>query len=518
VLSRLLAALGMIALTTGIVLRVQERSKLRAARLLSEDSELFSSSRLQLSINLLRRRHPEFVADTTLTVRQTIALVIGIGFVGLCLAVSVNLTVVVLVGLFIGLYLTALLVRIQIFQLGLSKKGTVAIADDKARSFPADLLPAYTVLVPAYREPEVCSRLVENLRALDYPPDKLEIMLLLEADDHETIAAAVEAVGDSPIFSIVRIPPAEPRTKPKALNYGLVQARGELVTVYDAEDRPDVLQLRKAAIAFFSAPNDVVCLQAKLDFFNPQQNLLTKWFTLDYRMWFGELLPGLVQLQAPIPLGGTSNHFRKSVLMEIGGWDAFNVTEDADLGLRIYRLGYRTGVLESTTLEEANSDFVNWIKQRSRWYKGYAQTLLVHLRDPEAFRRDVGIRGMLLACLFVGGTPLLAAMNSFFWTCVIVWFVFHPHFFLAVLPTLTYFLGLIAWVIGNAVIMYGWLLSAQKAEDKLIVASLLSPIYWIMMTTAAAKAFLQLLTAPSYWEKTQHGLDTLVETVEAPAA
>jgi len=475
-------------------------------------------SRLHLSINLLRRTHPEFVADTTVTVKQTLAIVVGLGVIGFFLVLSVNLTVMVLVALAISLYLIALLVRIHIFRLGLSKKGSVAIADEKARSFPSELLPRYTVLVPAYREPEVCSRLVENLRALEYPPDKLEIMLLLEADDHETIAAAIEAVGNSPIFSIVRVPPAEPRTKPKALNYGLIKARGDLVTVYDAEDRPDVLQLRKAAIAFFSAPADVVCLQAKLDFFNPQQNLLTKWFTLDYRMWFGELLPGLVQLQAPIPLGGTSNHFRRSVLMDVGGWDAFNVTEDADLGLRIYRLGFRTGVLDSTTLEEANSDFVNWIKQRSRWYKGYAQTLLVHLRDPKAFKRDVGLRGMLLACLFVGGTPLLAVMNSFFWLCVIVWFVFHPHFFLEVLPTLTYFLGLISWVIGNAVIMYGWLLSARRAEDKLIVASLLSPFYWILMTVAATKAFLQLITAPSYWEKTQHGLDATAETVEAPAA
>jgi glycosyltransferase XagB len=268
-----------------------------------------------------------------------------------------------------------------------------------------------------------------------------------------------------------------------------------------------VLQLRKAAIALMASPPEVACVQARLGFFNPQQNLLTKWFTLDYRMWFGELLPGLVQLQAPIPLGGTSNHFRKEVLLEVGAWDAFNVTEDADLGLRLYRLGYRTGVVDSMTLEEANSDFVNWIKQRSRWYKGYAQTLLVHLRDPRAFRRDVGLRGMLLACLFIGGTPLLAVMNSFFWTCVIVWFIFQPHFFMEVLPTLTYFLGMISWIAGNALMLYMWLIGARRSEDKLALAAVLSPLYWLMMAAAATKAALQLVTAPSYWEKTQHGLD-----------
>lgn len=517
-LSRLLAGLGVIALTTGLFLRVRERVETARRERQQDAPQALWASRLQLSLNLLRRTHPDFVADTTLSPKQALTLVVLLGVVGFFLAMSVHLTVMVLVAAAIILYITALLVRVHIFRLGLAKKGTVKISDDFARNYPADLLPSYTVLVPAYHEPEVCERLVENLRALDYPQHRLEIMLLLEADDEATISAAVDAVGDSSIFSIVKVPAAEPRTKPKALNYGLIKARGEVVTVYDAEDQPDVLQLRKAAIAIAYAPADVVCLQAKLDFFNPQQNLLTKWFTLDYRIWFGELLPGLAQLQVPIPLGGTSNHFRTSVLLEVGGWDAFNVTEDADLGLRLYRLGYRTGVLDSTTLEEANSDFVNWIKQRSRWYKGYAQTLLVHLRDPRAFHREVGLRAMLFACLFVGGTPLLAAMNAFFWTCVIVWFLFHPHFFLEVLPTLTYFLGLISWVLGNAWVTYSWLLSARRSEDKLILAALLSPLYWIMMAAAAIKAVVQLVTDPSYWEKTQHGLDLPVETPEAPAA
>jgi cellulose synthase/poly-beta-1,6-N-acetylglucosamine synthase-like glycosyltransferase len=507
VISQILAGFGLVSCSVGALLHLHAQSKRDRRPDAGERSEPASLTRLQLSIGLLRRTHPDQVADSTFSTRQLQGLVVIITVVALCLDLSVHLTVMVLVGGIILLYLTSLIVRLRLFRLGLHEEGLIRIDDRAARAFPDHLLPTYTVLVPAYGEPEVFGRLVDNLRALDYPKSKLEIMLLLEADDDDTIVAARAAVAGSSDFTLVLIPPAEPRTKPKALNYGLIKATGEVVAVYDAEDRPDPLQLRKAAMALAAAPADVACVQAKLGFFNPQQNLITRWFTLDYRMWFGELLPGLVRLGSPVPLGGTSNHFRRSILLEVGAWDAFNVTEDADLGIRLYRSGYRTGVIDSVTLEEANSDLVNWVKQRSRWYKGYAQTLLVHLRQPGRFTREVGLRSVLLTCLFVGGTPLLAVLNSFFWACVIVWFIFQPHFFREVLPTLTYFLGMISWIGGNLVILYTWLLSARKAEDKLVLAAILSPLYWIMMAMAATKAAVQLITAPSYWEKTQHGLD-----------
>jgi cellulose synthase/poly-beta-1,6-N-acetylglucosamine synthase-like glycosyltransferase len=514
VTSQVLAGLGVLLFSVGAFLRLESRH--RRERVESERARRAAGAptgRLDESINMLRRTQPDLVADTTFTSRQLQVLLALGAVVALCLDLSVHLTVMVLVGGAIVLYLVSLIVRLRLFRLGLNQEGLIRIDDETARHYPAELLPTYTVLVPAYGEPEVFGRLVGNLRAIDYPRHKLEIMLLLEADDEETIAAAREAVLGSTDFTIVLVPPAEPRTKPKALNYGLIEARGEIVSVYDAEDRPDVLQLRKAAMALAAAPPDVACVQARLAFFNPQQNLLTRWFTLDYRMWFGELLPGLVRLNAPIPLGGTSNHFRRSALLDAGAWDAYNVTEDADLGIRLYRLGYRTGVIDSVTLEEANSDLVNWVKQRSRWYKGYAQTLLVHLRHPREFKQQIGLRPLLLTCLFIGGTPLLAAINSFFWACVIVWFIFQPHFFREVLPTLTYFLGMISWIAGNAFILYSWLLSARRTEDRLVIAAILSPLYWIMMAMAATKAMIQLITAPSYWEKTQHGLD--VDDAEA---
>ncbi len=200
------------------------------------------------------------------------------------------------------------------------------------------------------------------------------------------------------------VPPAEPRTKPKALNFGLTLARGDIVAVYDVEDKPDLLQLRRAAVALSRFGPEVGCLQGKLSYRNATQNIITKWFTVEYAMWFSFFLPGLASLGAPIPLGGTSNHFRRGALRALGGWDPYNVTEDCDLGIRMFREHYKIKVLESTTLEEANSDFVNWVKQRSRWYKGYLQTFLIHLRSPRRAHQEIGRKGFSLV-LFVGGTP-----------------------------------------------------------------------------------------------------------------
>ena len=249
--------------------------------------------------------------------------------------------------------------------------------------------------------------------------------MLFRSDDSKTVIAARWAISGKHM-EIVTVPPADPRTKPKALNFGLQTARGEFVTVYDAEDRPEPLQLRKAVLAMRAAPEELGCLQARLSYFNPNQNLLTRWFTLEYATWFSQFLPGLVMSDAPVPLGGTSNHFRRQVIEDVGGWDPFNVTEDADLGMRLHRLGFRTAILDSVTWEEANSDFINWIKQRSRWYKGYIQTWAVHLRHPLTLYRQLGLRAFLEFNLFVGGTPLLALLNPVFWGMTILWFASEP--------------------------------------------------------------------------------------------
>src|SRR6266702_3814539 len=247
--------------------------------------------------------------------------------------------------------------------------------------------PEYTILCPLYKEAQVVPQFVQAMTALDYPAEKLQILFLTEEDDAAT-RNAIRALSLPPPFKIVVVPDGKPRTKPRACNYGLMLAKGQYVVIYDAEDIPDPLQLKKAVLDFANHGTDVVCVQAKLNFYNIRQNLLTRWFTAEYSTWFDLILPGLQLANFSLPLGGTSNHFRTGSLRALGGWDAYNVTEDCDLGLRLKRYRMNTVILDSTTLEEANPQLKNWLRQRSRWIKGYMQTYLVHMRHPvEDFRR-----------------------------------------------------------------------------------------------------------------------------------
>lgn len=414
-------------------------------------------------------------------------------------------TAVTFVGLSTFAYLLTMLDRVMIFREGLASPAIV-ITDGEARAIPDDELPSYTVLVPAYNEPEVVGELIGAMAALEYPGDKLQVLLLLEADDDVTIAAA-EGCDESDAITIVLVPPADPRTKPKACNYGLYFAAGDMVTIYDAEDLPEPLQLRRVVAAFRSLPETVACVQAKLVYHNGHQNILTAWFTAEYRLWFGYLLPGMMRSSSPIPLGGTPNHLRRDVLDQIGAWDPYNVTEDADLGLRIAASGYHTAVIDSSTLEEANSDAINRVRQRSRWYKGYLQTWLVQIRRPVELFRTIGFRSFLRFNLVLAGTPIIAVLNLVFWLITLIWFLGQPPLVEAVFPWYIYFPALIALVLGNAATLYMNMI-ALREDDRadLLLAALTVPVFWLMMSVAAAKGLYQLIRNPSYWEKTFHGL------------
>ena len=446
-------------------------------------------------------------ASRTVTPRQLAAArVVVIAFL-LALALNPLSAVILFVALATLLYLAVFVYRIRLFWGSLADPAIVAVLDEEAWSIADDSLPVYSLLVPAYREPEVIAKLLEELDRIEYPKDRLDVKLLLEEDDAETAAATVRARPKAYV-DVIRVPNWPPRTKPKACNIGLAQARGEFVTIYDVEDRPEPLQLRRVVAAFRREMPRVVCFQAKLSYYNGDQNLLTRWFTGEYAMWFGQLLPGLVARDAPVPLGGTSNHFRRETLVRLGGWDAFNVTEDADLGIRLYRAGHRTAVLESETLEEANSDFINWVKQRSRWYKGYLQTWLVHMRHPRQLWRELGPTGFLGFNLFLGGTPLLALVNPVFWGLTALWFLGHPAFVAALFPAWLYYAGMLCLTLGNFAFLYMAMASAAvTGRPSLVLAAIWSPLYWVMMSIAALKALAQLVSAPSFWEKTAHGLD-----------
>jgi len=462
--------------------------------------------RLEASISGLADRVPGVSVRRLLTSGQR-RLLIGIAVL-IALGAIVDLvdTVIVLCGIVTLVYVVCMSYRVYLFLRSTRGDVSEVVTDEEARAVPDSELPTYTVMVPAYREPEVINRLMANIARLEYPASRLEVLVLVEADDDETL----DALGsDDPggHFRLVLIPPAEPRTKPKALNYGLTLARGELVTIYDAEDEPDLLQLRRAAVALRRLGPQVGCVQAKLSYNNPGQNLITKWFTLEYAMWFSYFLPGLASMGAPIPLGGTSNHFRRLALRSLGGWDPYNVTEDADLGIRMFREGYTVKVLESVTLEEANSDFVNWVKQRSRWYKGYLQTFFVHLRSPVELTKEMGWKGVAHFSIFVGGTPILAMLNPIFWLMTGLWFVGHATFIQRIFPGPIYYLGLACWAFGNFLLGYLTLLTCRAAgRREFLWAALAVPLYWVMMSVAAAKAVWQLVGRPAFWEKTVHGL------------
>ena len=468
------------------------------------DSE--AQLRLEASVSGLAEKVPFVSARATLSTGQRRVL-LGALLVIVVAGVAWTVpTLIALISVVTVAYIAVAGYRIVLFVKSARPDVMVVVGDDEVRAMADAELPVYTVLVPAFRETEVIGTLVNRLSQMEYPPHKLDIKILVEADDAETIAAVSE-IETGEQFELVLIPPAEPRTKPKALNYGLTLAGGELVAVYDVEDEPDPLQLRRAALALNRLGPEVGCLQAKLSYNNPDQNLITQWFTIEYLLWFSYLLPGLASLGAPIPLGGTSNHFRRSVLRAMGAWDPYNVTEDADLGIRMFREGYTVGILESVTLEEANSDFVNWVKQRSRWYKGYIQTFCVHMRAPRKLHAEIGLRGMVQLFLFVGGTPLLALLNPIFWLMTIVWFLGHPAFIQSLFPAPLYYGSLACWAFGNFLLVYFTVASCRLGKRfELLWAALLVPLYWVMMSMAAAKAFFQLLGAPTFWEKTVHGL------------
>jgi glycosyltransferase XagB len=371
-------------------------------------------------------------------------------------------------------------------------------------------LPSYSILVPLYREENVLPALLSKLSSLDYPADRLQVLLLIEEDDELTRAALDRAVLDSR-FEVVLIPPSQPRTKPKACNVGLRHARGEFCVIYDAEDRPEPDQLRKAVAAFRSLPNWVVCVQAELQYWNPWTNWLTRCFAAEYALNFSLVLRGLDRFRLPIPLGGTSNHFRVEALRELGAWDPHNVTEDADLGMRIARRGWGVQMMVSVTEEEANSRVGNWIRQRSRWIKGYYQTWLVHMRSPWQLWRDLGPRQFFAFHLTLGFSGLTGLMNPIFWALTCVYLVSGPARISALFPATVLYLGVFSMLIGNLLMVYSMMAGCMHRGLYGAVRSMLAiPFYWALMSIAAYKAFFQLLR-PSrrhYWELTEHGLVT----------
>jgi cellulose synthase/poly-beta-1,6-N-acetylglucosamine synthase-like glycosyltransferase len=362
--------------------------------------------------------------------------------------------------------------------------------------------------VPLYREARVLPQLMRALAALEYPRDRLQVILVVEADDRET-TAAVDRLAREPWLEVVRVPPSLPRTKPKAANFALRFAKGEFVVIYDAEDRPEPDQLRKAVTAFRQRDRRVACLQARLSFFNTA-HWMPRLAALDYQVWFGLLLQGLDRLGLPMPLGGTSNHFRTAVLRAVHAWDPFNVTEDADLGIRLGALGFRVAMLDSTTHEEAPIAVGAWIRQRSRWLKGYMQTWLVHCRRGPALVAQVGIGGFLAFHLFIGGAAASALINPLLWGLFLASMIVPIPLFAGdagdAFSTISAF-----GIIGTNGLLTALAVAGSRRQNsrRRDPYALTVTAYWLLISIAAYRGLWHLIVRPFHWDKTEHGLSGL---------
>ena len=458
---------------------------LRAADIAPEMAERLADE----AANGLARAMPELSAHVVITRPQIAALILslaaGIAFASLAPHAAWDTLIVFLSIAFVA----GTAFRASLAMIVRRAPAETPVANDET-------LPHYTILVPLYREANVLPGLARALLALDYPRDKLDIKLIVEADDAETGGVAATLEGP---FEIVCVPLGHPRTKPRACNYALHFARGEFAVIFDAEDRPEPDQLRKAVAAFRARPSNIACLQARLNFYNAQENVLTRLFALDYAVWYEVMLPALDRLGVPMPLGGTSNHFRTSVLRALGGSDPYNVTEDADLGIRIAQLGQRVSMLDSTTFEEAPTLAGVWFRQRSRWMKGYMQTWLVHTRKPFALVRRAGVGGFAAFHLFIGGSVAASLAAPLLWLVFVL--------SLAWGPARGTEISLAALASGNLLLTVLTMASpVRRGWQDLSPYGLGVTVYWAMISIAAWRGLCQLIRRPHYWEKTAHGL------------
>ena len=392
-------------------------------------------------------------------------------------------------------------VRFAAFFVSLSKPHTTEPPLREAQ------LPFYTLLVPLYREANIVASLVRHLKKLDYPVIAHEILLLVEAEDAET-RAAIFCQALPPHFRVIIAPQGKPRTKPRALNIGLFHARGELLVIYDAEDRPEPDQLRKAAAAFANGEPKLACLQASLAIENVRDSWLTRLFAIDYAGHFDVLLWGWSRLNLPMPLGGTSNHFRTKYLRDAGGWDAWNVTEDADLGLRLARLGYTCRMLASTTWEEAPHDISNWLPQRRRWMKGWMQTCITHTRQPVRLWRELGVwRATHILALLIANT--FGPLVGIWFTVYVLYLMFDGSFAPgdAWPAMIAHYLWTGLALSGFISLFLPTLLGAwRRGLFKSLPWLGFRAAHWALMSAACLQGVYELMVRPYHWAKTRHGL------------
>ena len=469
-------------------------------------NKLIGDRYLKSAVFELLKRDPDSSAVVTFSSAQLVFIFVIIALVAIGMVLSFKNTSIILNVIISSFFLVAIIFKLFLALVGSRFELHQAVTKEELKLVLDDDLPIYTILLPVYKEDKLIKKLIWNLQAIDYPRHRLDVKLLIEEDDDKTLNA-VRNLDFPAIFEVIVVPFHMPKTKPKACNYGLHFARGKYLTIYDAEDIPDTDQLKKVVSLFGKLPEEYICVQSALNYFNRNENFLTRMFTLEYSYWFDYMLPGLDTLDIPIPLGGTSNHFKLNELVELGAWDPFNVTEDADLGVRAYAKGYKIAIINSTTYEEANNEPFNWIRQRSRWIKGYMQTYLVHMRNPAALVRKIGWKGFLGFNFFIGATPVIFLVYPLLLTFFICYIVFDLSGIRTLFPDWVLFMSIFNLMVGNILMIYVNMMAVFKRRYyELILFAVANPIYWLMHSISAYKGLYQLVTNPFYWEKTNHGL------------
>ncbi len=426
----------------------------------------------------------------------------GLGLVLICSVLVPQATLIALTVLTTACLLVISMLKLAA-ALAMMRKPPQPSGDGHARLLRARK-PVVTVMVPLYKEPEVVPRLINRLSRLTWPRELLDILLVVEEHDLATRKALAEC--DLPRWMrVVPVPDAPLKTKPRALNFAMLFARGAIIGVYDAEDAPEPDQIHRVVRCFQAGPPDLACVQGVLDFYNARTNWLSRCFAIEYATWFRIVLPGMQRLGLAVPLGGTTLFFRRDILEKLGGWDAHNVTEDADLGIRLARHGYYTQLLDTVTLEEANCHALPWIRQRSRWLKGYAVTWLVHMRAPRQLWQQLGRwRFFGVQVLFLGTLVqfMFAPLLWSFWLVLIgLW---HP--LPSVLGSVAMLGFFIVFVFSEAVTLsIGYLALRSPRHRHLRIWLPTLHGYFPLAVLAMYKALWELISAPFYWDKTAHG-------------
>lgn len=476
------------------VLCIAPPSALRTAMIASSRNRLLFDAQHSLLL-----RSPEFSARTVVTAWQGAAAVGVVSIFLTCLWMAPLATFIVFHSFAAIGFAACVVLRLLAYRGARPLRLTPLAPVDPAAQ------PVYSVLVALYREKEVLPQLLAALGRLQWPRSRLEIKLVCEADDIGTLEA-LKALPLEPCMEVVLVPPGLPRTKPKALSYALPLCSGEIVTLYDAEDRPDPLQLVEAWQRFSQEGPELACLQAPLVITNGEVGAVPLMFAFEYAGLFRGLLPWLGRRRLMLPLGGTSNHFRRAVLDEVGGWDSYNVTEDAELGVRLCRYGYRSAVITRPTYEDAPETVRVWLPQRVRWFKGWLQTWLVHIREPVALWRELGPASFLVMQIMSIGMVISALV--------------HPIF----LSSIVYVLGKAVWTgsiagsssvlaaLGLASILCGYgafillglatMMPAEKTRPIRFV--IFTPLHWLLLSAAAWVALWDIYRRPHHWSKTPH--------------